>query len=159
VLNATALEQGEARLRRADADDLEAIVALQRAAYGPNAALLGVEPLPLTADYSGVLSANEVWLADGPEGPVGALILDPTPGYVLVWSVAVAPAAQSRGLGDRLLAAAEARARQLGLLQLRLYTGEKLTRQVRWYHRHGYAIERVEELPDRRLVHMTKLIR
>jgi hypothetical protein len=29
---------------------------------------------------------------------------------------------------------------------------------VRWYHRHGYAIERVEELEDRRLVHMVKNI-
>ena len=54
--------------------------------------------------------------------------------------------------------AAEARARQLGLKTLRLCTGEKNTRQVRWYHRHGYAIERVEELDDRRIVHMTKTI-
>lgn len=149
----------ERPLRRAGAEDLEALVALQRAAYAANRELLGVEPLPLQADYGALLGSHEVWLAEGPGGPKAALILDPTPGYLLVWSIAVAPASQRQGLGDRLLGAAEARARQLDLRALRLYTGEKLTRQVRWYHRHGYAIERVEELPDRRLVHMTKIIR
>lgn len=64
--------------------------------------------------------------------------------------------AAAQGLGLRLLAAAETRARQLALDTVRLYTGEKLTANVRWYHRHGYAIERVEDLGDRRAVHMSK---
>lgn len=144
-------------MRRAADADMAALTALQRAAYAPNWATLGVEPIPLLLDYDSVLAHYEVWLAEG-EGLEGALILDPQPDHLLVWSVATAPAAQGKGLGKSLLAAAEARARQLGLTTLRLYTGEKLTRQVRWYHRHGYAIERVEERDDRRLVHMTKTI-
>ncbi len=39
-------------LRRATADDLSAVTALQQAAYAKNRVLLGVEPLPLTADYA-----------------------------------------------------------------------------------------------------------
>ena len=38
-------------LRRATRDDLSAVTALQRAAYAKNRAILGVEPLPLMADY------------------------------------------------------------------------------------------------------------
>ena len=88
----------------------------------------------------------------------GALALEPSPDSLLIWSVSVDPARQNAGIGRRLLVAAEARARQLGLSAIRLYTGEKLTGNVRWYHRHGYAIERVEERPDRRIVHMVKVL-
>ena len=98
----------------------------------------------------------EVWLAEDGGKLDGALILEPHPDHLLIWSIATAPAAQKQGLGRRMLAAAEARARRLGLREMRLYTGEKLTANVRWYHRHGYVIERVEALDDRRVVHMTK---
>ena len=47
-------------LRRATRDDLPAVVALQRAAYAKNRPLLGVEPLPLLADYREVFSKYEV---------------------------------------------------------------------------------------------------
>jgi hypothetical protein len=39
---------------------------------------------------------------------------------------------------------------------LRLYTNEKLTRNVAWYQHHGFSIERIEQRPDRRIVHMVK---
>jgi ribosomal protein S18 acetylase RimI-like enzyme len=160
ALNAEFFETGDPqlRLRLAGPRDLAALGEFQRAAYAPNRAILGLEPLPLLFDYDQVLGRYETWLADGDGGLSGALILDPYPDHLLIWSLATAPSAQRQGLGARLLAAAEARARQLGLDTLRLYTGEKLTGNVRWYHRHGYAIERVEELEDRRLVHMTKHI-
>ena len=158
ALNARDLAAGDLKLRRAGPADHDALVALQAAAYAPNRALLGVEPLPLTVDYGSILGTHEVWLAERDGGVAGALILDPAPDHLLVWSVAVAPTAQRGGLGARLLAAAEARARALGLGTVRLYTGDKLTANVRWYHRHGYVIERVEERADRRLVHMVKVI-
>ncbi|HEX8167234.1 MAG TPA: GNAT family N-acetyltransferase [Beijerinckiaceae bacterium] len=159
-LNAADFETGDPslRLRFAGPADLAALGELQRAAYVPNRAILGVEPLPLLFDYATLLGHYEAWVVEGEGGLAGALILDPRPDHLLVWSLATAPAAQGQGLGKRLLAAAEARARSLGLDTLRLYTGEKLTGNVRWYHRHGYAIERVEELDDRRLVHMVKAI-
>ena len=157
-LNATDLAGGGLPLRRADLTDLSALLALQRAAYEPNRALLGVEPLPLQVDYGAILRSHEVWLAPGGDGSEGALILKPHPDHLLIWSVATTPAVQGQGFGRRLLDAAEERARRLGLPQLRLYTGEKLAGNVRWYHRHGYAIERVEALDDRRLVHMLKTL-
>ena len=157
ALNAQAIDGEGLRLRAAGADDLPAVATLQQVAHRPNAAILGVEPLPLREDYAGILGRYEVWLPDGrPEG--GALILDPQPDHLLIWSIATAPDAQGLGLGSRLLAAAEARARDLGLRTLRLYTGEKLVANIDWYRRRGYAIDHVEALADRRVVHMTKSI-
>jgi ribosomal protein S18 acetylase RimI-like enzyme len=144
------------KLRRAGAADLPAIVALQRAAYSKNRPILGVEPLPLLVDYADILKSHEVWLADGAGGLEGVLILQAAPDHLLIWSIATAPSLQGSGLGRRLLADAEARTRELGLARLRLYTGEPLTGNIAWYARHGYVRERVEDLGDRRIVHMVK---
>ena len=143
-------------LRRAGPGDLGAVQALQQAAYAANRVVLGVEPLPLKADYAAILRDDEVWLAEDTEGLAGVLVLQPRPDDLLIWSVAIHPRRQGTGLGNVLLDAAEARARQLGVTLLRLYTGQKLTRNVAWYSRHGFLVERVEALPDRTAVHMMK---
>jgi len=148
-----------AGLRRATAADVEALTALQRAAYARNREILGVEPLPLLADYREIVSRYDVWLAEGGDGIEGALILEPRPDDLLIWSVATHPRVQGRGLGRRLLAAAEARATALGRRVMRLYTGEPLSANIAWYRRHGYAVEQVEQMPDRRVVHMVKTLR
>ena len=143
-------------LRRATLDDLASVVALQRAAYAKNRPLLGVEPLPLLADYTKILAEYEVYLAERDGTLDGVLILEPRPDDLLIWSVAVAPAAQGRGVGNTMLAFAETRARQLGLSCIRLYTGEPLTANIAWYTRQGYAHERTEDMGDRRIVHLIK---
>jgi GNAT superfamily N-acetyltransferase len=148
-----------AALRRATLADLEAVTAFQHAAYDKNRALLGVEPLPLLADYAHIIDTYETWLLESDGRLDGVLILDPRPDDLLIWSVATAPAAQKRGVGRTLLAAAEERARTLGHGVIRLYTGEPLTGNIAWYQRHGYAVERVEALAtDRRIVHMSKTL-
>ena len=143
-------------LRRATTADEGALAALQEAAYAPNRPLLGVEPVPLLTPAAEVLARYEVWLADHEGAPAGALVLDPQPNHLMVWSVAVDPAHQGSGFGNALLAAAESRALDLDLTELRLYTGDRLARNIDWYARRGYATARVETLPDRRLVHMHK---
>jgi hypothetical protein len=55
-----------------------------------------------------------------------------------------------------MLAEAETRARDLGLHLVRLYTGTPLRHLIGWYGRHGYAVERIDELPDRSITHMMK---
>jgi N-acetylglutamate synthase-like GNAT family acetyltransferase len=143
-------------LRRASADDLDAVIAVQRAAFAKNRAPLGVEPLPLLADYAQVLLECEVWLLESPQGVDGVLVLEPRADDILLWSVATAPRLQGSGIGNRLLAATEARARQLGLSKVRLYTGERLADNIAWYKRHGFVHERVEVLHDRQVVHLVK---
>jgi ribosomal protein S18 acetylase RimI-like enzyme len=143
-------------LRRATRDDLPAVTALQRAAYAKNRVLLGVEPLPLLADYAQVFSDYEVYLAEREGALDGVLILEPRPDDLLIWSVATAPAAQGRGVGNAMLAFAETRARELGRTCIRLYTGQPLTFNIAWYTRHGYAHESTEDMGDRVRVNLIK---
>lgn len=156
ALNAPTLDGGGHALRRADLDDLPAIEAVQRAAYAKNRVLLGVEPVPLLWDYRKVFREREVWVLDGATGLSGVLILQPREEDFLIDSLAAPPMAQGQGFGNALLAAGEARARALGYGTVRLYTGEPLSANINWYRRKGYSIERVEQMPDRRLVHLVK---
>ena len=151
------LRDGELVLRRATSSDLDAVVAIQRAAYARNRELLGVEPLPLMTDYDEIFRDYEVWVtADGPI--TGVLILEPSTDDLLIWSISTDPGQQKSGLGHAMLGAAEVRARELGLDTMRLYTGTVLTHLIEWYTRNGYAIERVEQLSDRSITHMIKRI-
>jgi ribosomal protein S18 acetylase RimI-like enzyme len=148
-----------AGLRRATLADLDAVTAFQHAAYDRNRALLGVEPLPLLADYADIIVSYETWLLERDGQLEGVLILEARPDDLLIWSIATAPASQQRGIGRALLAATEERAGALGRRTIRLYTGEPLTGNIAWYQRHGYAVEHIEQLaPDRRIVHMSKTI-
>jgi N-acetylglutamate synthase-like GNAT family acetyltransferase len=143
-------------VRRATSADVVAVVALQRAAYAKNRPLLGVEPLPLQADYTDVVDAKEVWLAESETGLDGVLILEPRERDLLIWSIATDPARPPAGTGRDLLAWAEIRAAELERDTVRLYTGTKLAHLVAWYGRHGYVTECVEELQDRSITHMVK---
>jgi ribosomal protein S18 acetylase RimI-like enzyme len=148
-------------LRRGTSADLAAVVNLQFAAYARNRTILGVEPIPLQADYTDILATMEVWLAeseatDGAPGLDGVLILEPRGQDLLIWSIATMPGRQERGLGRDLLAFAEHRTRMLRLPAIRLYTGTKLLHLVDWYTRRGFVTERVEETPDRSITHMLK---
>jgi N-acetylglutamate synthase-like GNAT family acetyltransferase len=150
------LRAGGLTLRRARTSDLDSLLALQRGAYARNRALLGVEPIPLLADYADIMRDMEVWVSEQDGRLAGALILEPRADDLLIWSIATNPSAQGSGLGRTLLASADARARQLGRTVLRLYTGTLLTHLVAWYGRHGYAVERIEALSDRSITHMIK---
>ena len=143
-------------LRRGTAADHDRLVALQHAAYARNRVLLGVEPIPLKADYHAVLREKEVWLAEEGDALAGALILEPRDGDLMIESIATDPALQSKGLGRSLLTAAEDRARSLDYDVVRLYTGTVLTHLTGWYARHGYQTERIEVLSDRSITHMIK---
>jgi ribosomal protein S18 acetylase RimI-like enzyme len=146
---------GGLSLRRGGDDDIDAVLALQLAAYAPNRTLLGREPLPLLADYREIFRDYEVWLVED-HGLAGALIVEPRADELLIWSVAANPDRQGVGLGKGLLLAAEVRAKELGLDVVRLYTGAVLQHLIDWYGRHGYRVERIEQLSDRAITHMMK---
>jgi len=150
------LRVGSLALRRAGHADLASVLALQRAAYAKNRPLLGVEPLPLLADYEAILRDMEVWVSEKDARLVGALILEPRADDLLIWSIAADPSGQGSGLGRALLASADVRARELGRTVIRLYTGTPLAHLVAWYGRHGYAVERIVALSDRSITHMIK---
>jgi pimeloyl-ACP methyl ester carboxylesterase len=146
------------QLRLGLASDADAIRALTIAAYAPWVAVIGREPLPMTADYDLAVRQHRFDLAFDGERLTGLIETRVEPGALLVINVAIAPGAQSRGLGRRLLAHAETLAREAGLTTLRLYTNGKMARNIGIYRRLGYRIEREERGERGVVVHMAKAL-
>jgi GNAT superfamily N-acetyltransferase len=130
----------------ADVRELESIAA---AAYLPYVPRIGRAPAPVTADYAAAIARGEVWLASAslseggdqpaPAAAVGLIVLVVEAGYLLLENVAVLPSVQGHGIGTSLLAFAEARARELGLAEIRLYTNAAMTENLAYYPRRGYV--------------------
>lgn len=144
----------EVRIRPAVPADRRAVEEVVEAAYGPWAEVIGVRPLPMTADYAALIAAGRVHVT----APAldALIVLVPEPDALYVDNVAVAPAAQGRGLGRALLAFAEDEARAAGLPALRLITNEKMTGNIALYGRLGYAETGREDIGGRNVVHMRK---
>lgn len=147
---------GEPVLRRAVPGDAAAVDALTRAAYAPWAAMLGREPLPMGFDHGAMIRDH---LVDGIwQGGdlLAAIEMIARPEDLLIESIAVAPAAQGRGLGGRLLAHAEETAGRAGLAAVRLYTNSRFTSNLAFYEGRGYRREREEALPRGVVIHMVR---
>ena len=107
---------------------------------------IGLRPAPMDADYEAIVSERRAWVADDGGRLAGVLVLEPGDDHVLIENVAVEPELQGRGVGRALLAFAEARAAELGVGELRLYTHVKMTENQRLYARLGYSeVERRAE--------------
>jgi ribosomal protein S18 acetylase RimI-like enzyme len=101
-------------------------------------ARIGGKPMPMRADYDALVAAGRCWVAEDSTGVLGMLHLDEAGDRLEVVTIAVAPSAQGRGVGGRLLAFAEQRARSLGLPEVRLCTNEAMTENIAYYPRRGF---------------------
>ncbi len=95
-------------------------------------------PAPMLDDYARVIDEHEVWVFDEVESLAAAIVLVPKSGHLFVDNIAVDPASQGRGIGRRLLELAAARARELGVSELRLYTNALMTENIALYGRLGW---------------------
>jgi ribosomal protein S18 acetylase RimI-like enzyme len=142
-------------IRLAEPGDHATVRKIVDAAYEPWAEAIGVRPLPLETDYAELIADRRVHVLEN--GAVDALIvLRPIDGVLVVENLAVRPDRQGRGLGRRLMAFAEFRARSLRLPALRLYTNEKMVSNIGLYESLGYRETGREEVEGRRVVHMLK---
>jgi GNAT superfamily N-acetyltransferase len=142
-------------IRPAESADRAAVETIVHAAYEPWVQAIGVEPLPLVADYGDLIGRGRVYVLEN--GEIDALIvLAERDDGLLVENVAVRPDRQGRGLGRRLLAFAEFRARSLRLPSLRLYTNEKMISNIQLYGSLGYRETSREAIDGRHVVHMRK---
>ena len=114
-------------IRLANGEDVAAVGRLVRDAYGHYVARLGKEPGPMLDDYARRVADGQVWVLEDAAG--GALLLD---------NLAIAPAAQGKGHGRRLVAHAEAEARRRGHSQIVLYTHVLMVENVAIYRRLGF---------------------
>ena len=126
-------------LRPARPADAPAVTALVRAAYARWVPRLGREPAPMTEDDAALIAAGAVTLLEDAGRLSGVLVLVPGPDALLIENVAIAPAAQGRGLGGLLLAEAERVARALGHRRLWLYTNAAMTENIGFYARRGFV--------------------
>ena len=82
-------------LRRGTSADLAAVVNLQFAAYARNRTILGVEPIPLQADYTDILATMEVWLAESEATSFVLAAMSPSKLPIAVFSSLVAEASSA----------------------------------------------------------------
>ena len=126
-------------IRLADLDDTTEVARITDAAYVVYMPRLGRKPMPMLDDHAARIARGEVHLLEGDGGVLGLISLVEEPGALLIFSIAVAPRAQGRGIGKALIGFAEQQARQLGLPVLRLYTHVLMTENQAIYHHLGFV--------------------
>lgn len=125
-------------IRQATIDDLAAVQALVRDAYGKYIARIGREPGPMRDDYRARIEADTAFVADCDGDIGGLLVLVIEPAALQVENVAVAPTRQGQGIGRALLTFAETEAGRRGFARLTLYTNEKMTENLAMYPALGW---------------------
>ncbi|MFF3908975.1 GNAT family N-acetyltransferase [Streptomyces sp. NPDC001848] len=125
-------------VRRALATDVPAVRAVTDAAYHHYIARIGVVPKPMEADHAGDVAAGRVFVTGQPVN--GIVVVAAFEDHLFLDSIAVHPDVQGRGVGRRLLAFVDARARALGLTEVRLYTNALMWENRTIYPRYGYEV-------------------
>ena len=141
-------------IRPARAVDVPAVKAVTDRAYGHYIARIGVVPQPMEADHTANVAAGKVFVVGEPV--IGLVVIEAHDDHLFLDSVAVHPDAHGQGVGRRLLEFVEARARALGLSEVRLYTNALMWENQKIYPKYGYQVvaRRVDGPYDR--VHYRK---
>lgn len=133
-------------MRPANAHDVTAIETIVEAAYSPYIPRIGREPGPMLENYPALVAAGGVHVLENAGRVQGFIILLDSPGALLLDNLAVAPEAQSLGLGRQLMDFAELQARRTSYTAIRLYTHVAMTENIALYTRRGYVeTHRAEE--------------
>lgn len=126
-------------IRRARPDEAASLAALVERAYAPWVPVVGRRPKPMDDDYGARATAGEAWVLEEGDAVHGVLVLEQHADHLLLDNVAVEPDRKGKGDGRALLDFAEAEARRSGLPEVRLYTNEKMERNIALYAARGYA--------------------
>lgn len=145
-------------VRRAAEPDIPALYVVAHEAYLHYVPRIGRMPAPMTADYSAAVRSGQAWVAVAGGQVAGLLVLIVHQDYLHIENIAVLPSAQQRGIGARLLAAAEDQARAHGLGEIRLYTNEGMSENLAYYPKRGYVeTHRAEQAGFRRVFFSKRL--
>jgi galactokinase len=130
--------RGATAIRPAQGHEAPVAAALVERAYGHYVERIGRRPGPMDDDYDALVAAGEVWLVDDADGVAGLTVLRSLPDHLWVDNVAVDPERQGQGIGQALLAFAEAEAVTRGHSELRLLTHVRMTENIALYTRLGW---------------------
>ncbi len=125
-----------AKLRRGRLHDLDALVALERAVFDTDILSRRSFRRFLAAPGATVIVAE----ADGKAAGYVLVLYPPRSTLARLYSIAVAPHIGRRGIGSRLLAAAERAARRRGRTAMRLEVHEHNSRAIARYENSGYRL-------------------
>jgi ribosomal protein S18 acetylase RimI-like enzyme len=125
-------------IRVAVAADVPAVKAVTDAAYRPYIERIGVVPVPMRADHAANVAAGRVFVTGDPV--VGLVVLEEHDDHLFLDSIAVHPETHGQGVGRRLLQFVDARARALGLPEVRLYTNAMMWENQKIYPKYGYDV-------------------
>ncbi|MFF8194132.1 GNAT family N-acetyltransferase [Streptomyces bobili] len=152
-------------IRAATQADVPAVKTVTDAAFRHYIERIGVVPQPMEADHAANVTAGKVFVTGDPV--IGLVVVegfreheadgtDRGTGHLLLDSIAVHPGAHGTGVGRRLLHFVDARARALGLREVRLCTNALMWENQRIYAKYGYEVveRRVDGPYDR--VHYRK---
>ncbi|MFD5270576.1 GNAT family N-acetyltransferase [Streptomyces sp. NPDC058335] len=153
-------------IRPAAQADVPAVKSVTDAAYRHYIERIGVVPQPMEADHAANVTAGKVFVTGDPV--IGLVVVeefrDPGAdkatgrGHLLLDSIAVHPDAHGAGVGRRLLHFVDARARALGLPEVRLYTNALMWENQRIYPKYGYeVVERRVDGPYDRIHYRKRL--
>jgi ribosomal protein S18 acetylase RimI-like enzyme len=128
-----------AMIRPAFLDEADAARALVREAYERWIARLGREPSPMQDDYTQRITDGEVWVLEREAKLIGLVVLKDGADALLIPNIAIIPAAQGQGHGQRLIAFAETEARRRGYREVKLVVNALLVENVAIYQHLGFS--------------------
>lgn len=146
----------EIEIRPAEPGEAEAIRDIVLAAYAKWVPLIGREPMPMQVDYQQALREHRFDLAVEDGKIIGLIETMPRDDHMWIENVAVAPAAQGRGIGKRLLTLIEQRAIDAGLPELRLLSNGAFAANLALYTQLGFVVDREEAFMEGFTVYMSK---
>lgn len=143
-------------IRIAEPHEAGSIAAIVMAAYAKWVPVIGREPMPMRVDYDKAVLEHRFDLAVENGAILGLIETVSHPDHLWIDNVAVAPAAQGRGIGRMLLAFTEERARAAGHPELRLVTNGAFESNVALYTRLDFEVDRIEDFLNGKAVYMRK---
>jgi len=144
------------KIRPAVDTDVAAVKSVTDAAYQPYIARIGLVPVPMEADHAANVAAGRVFVTGEPV--IGLVVVEAYEDHLFLDSIAVHPDAHGKGVGRRLLEFVDARARELGLPEVRLYTNAMMWENQKIYPKYGYeVVERRVDGPYDRIHYRKRL--
>ncbi|WP_369245508.1 GNAT family N-acetyltransferase [Streptomyces sp. R41] len=143
-------------IRSAVAADVPVVKAVIDAAFHPYIARIGLVPAPMEADHAANVAAGQVFVTGKPV--TGLVVVEEREEHLYLDIIAVHPDAHGKGIGRRLLHFVDARARELGLPEIRLLTNALMWENQKIYPRYGYeVVERRVDGPYDRIHYRKRL--